>query len=155
MKTLRELYNLPYDETGFRSGLIQWYNAVIDKNVDELDVADISRMIRQNILTDIAINKAIELFLCNPYDGEYKDGALLSLLLTIDTSQINKSKLNELNKLLQLLNNEHKEYDWENNEAKEQYSQNLSAFETKIAMEWYHKNAVAKHPKRIDRKSVV
>jgi len=35
MKSLKELYNLSYDESGFESGLIQWYNNVIDKNVDE------------------------------------------------------------------------------------------------------------------------
>jgi len=60
-------------------------------------------MIRQKFLLDIAIKKTIELFLCDPYNGEYQDGGLLSLLITLDISQINNDKLKELKKSIQIL----------------------------------------------------
>ena len=63
MKTLKEIYDLAYDSSVFRSSLIEWYDQLIDKAYTELDVIDVSKMIRQDILKDIAIKKAIELFL--------------------------------------------------------------------------------------------
>ena len=132
MKSLRELYNLSYDKSGLNSGLIQWYNNMIDKSIDELKVADISKMIRQDILLDIAIKKAIELFFCDPYDGEYQDGELLSLLLTLNMSRISEDKLKELNFFLQSLKTEYINFDWDNKKIEEQYAKDLDKLEVKI-----------------------
>ena len=133
MKSLRELYGLTYDESGFGSGLIRWYNKLIDKSVDELEIADVSKMIRQNILLDIATQKAINIFLYRPYDGEYQDGDLLSLLLTLDISQIDNEQLNELNVFLQELKSNYRNYDWESNQMRDQYAKELNDFEAKIS----------------------
>ena len=133
MKSLKELYNLSYDESGFDSGLIRWYNKVIDKDVDALDATDVSRMIRQNILLDIAIKRTIELFFCDPYDGEYQDGDLLSLFLTLDLSRIKNNQLKEMKLFLQNLKNEYMKFNWENDEKKDQYAKELHDLETKIS----------------------
>ncbi|NEY83225.1 hypothetical protein G4D64_17615, partial [Bacillus sp. 3H-10] len=66
MKTLKELYNLSYDESNFGSGLIKWYNFLLDKKIGELTVTDISKMIRQDILKNLALEKSIDLFILNP-----------------------------------------------------------------------------------------
>ena len=133
MKNLRELYNLSYDESGFGSGLIQWYNALINKCINELEVADVARMVRQNILPDVAIKRAVELFLYNPYDGEHQDGELLSLLLIFDISVINTEMLSQLKNLLQKLKINYKEFDWQSKNAEEQYIKELSELESKIS----------------------
>ena len=133
MKSLRELYNLSVDESGFNSGLVQWYNNVINKSVDELTIADISKMIRQNILADIAVKRAIEIFFLEPYDGEYQDGGLLSFLLTLDMTQIGKGKLNELNAFLRNVKADYTNFDWESKKAEEQYRKEIEEMETKIS----------------------
>jgi len=43
-------------------------------------------MIRQNILRGLAIDRAIELFLNEPFDGEMQDGDLLALLVSCGTA---------------------------------------------------------------------
>jgi len=58
VNTLRELRNLQYDTTDFNSGLICWYK--------------------------VATEKAIKLFLNDPYDGEYRDDELLNILCSFD-----------------------------------------------------------------------
>ena len=89
MKPLKEIYDLTYDSSGFNSGLINWYNKLIDKTYDQLTVTDVSRMIRQDVLKTVAIKRAIELFLNNPYEGEYSDGELLNVLTSLNTNLIN------------------------------------------------------------------
>jgi len=83
-KALKISYGLDYDKSGINTSLIRWYNKLIDKTEEELDAADVRRMIRQDILSEVAIKKAIELFMSNPYGGEMWDGELLSILVTCD-----------------------------------------------------------------------
>ena len=129
MKSLKELYNLSYDESGFESGLIRWYNKVINKSVDELKITDVAKMIRQNILLDIAIKQAIELFFLAPYNGEYQNGDILSLLVTLDLSQIDNDKLKKLKIFIQELKNKYAYFDWENEKSKDKYAEELDVLE--------------------------
>jgi len=133
MKSLKELYNLSYDESEFESGLIRWYNNVINKSIDELEITDVFKMVRQNILLDVAIKKAVELFFLTPYGGEYQDGGLLSLLITLDISQISNDKLKEMKKFIQKLKKDYINFDWENKEFEGQYAKELHELETKIS----------------------
>ena len=55
MKSLKELYNLSYDESGFESGLIRWYNKVINKSVDELKITDVAKMISTRTMENMEI----------------------------------------------------------------------------------------------------
>jgi transcriptional accessory protein Tex/SPT6 len=70
MKTLKDIYYLDYDKSNFNSGLNKWYNNLIDKTVNELVVVDVSKMVRKNILKDLAIEKAIDLFINDPFAVE-------------------------------------------------------------------------------------
>jgi len=98
MSSLRKIHNLSYDTSGFNSGLVNWYNQLIDKSHDGLSIADVCKMIRQDILKDIAVQKAIDLFLNDPYDGEYDDGGLLNVLASLDMENSSTAILAKLKK---------------------------------------------------------
>ena len=84
MKSMKEIYNLSYDTSNFNSGLVNWYNQMIDKTDEELDSTDVSKMIRQNILKEVAVKKIIELSVKGPYDGEFSDGGLLKIIVSLN-----------------------------------------------------------------------
>ena len=125
MKPLKELYNLPYDSSGFNSGLINWYNKVIDKTYEDLTLADVCKMIRQNIVKNVAIKKAIELFLCNPYDGEHIDGDLLATLTSLDTKLFDVHYNRELKYVLEDVKQGYNDFDWSDEKTKIQYAKNI------------------------------
>ncbi|UJW59755.1 hypothetical protein HXZ66_11900 [Bacillus sp. A116_S68] len=43
----------------------EWFNTFIYKNIYGIDVFDLCKMIRQNILRDLAVNKAIDILRFN------------------------------------------------------------------------------------------
>ena len=79
-ETLKQIYHLQYDSFAFESGLINWYNSLLDKTPDELDENDIAKMLRQNILPALAVQKAIEMIEINLMVGYLYNGELLLVL---------------------------------------------------------------------------
>ncbi|HFM0672861.1 TPA: contact-dependent growth inhibition system immunity protein [Escherichia coli] len=71
---------MQYDSFAFKSGLINWYNSLLDKTPDELDENDIAKMLRQNILPALAVQKAIEMIEINLMVGYLYNGELLLVL---------------------------------------------------------------------------
>ncbi|MDF2952733.1 MAG: hypothetical protein K0S18_2316 [Anaerocolumna sp.] len=132
MNTLKELYNLKPDNSGLSTGLINWYNQVINKTYEELDVTDVSKMYRQEIALEIVVNKAIDLILINPYDGEYTDGGLLELITRFELSMIENSKLLKLTALLERLNSEYLSFDWCCDEDMSNFKTNLEILMNRI-----------------------
>ena len=130
MKSFKEQYNLSYDTSGFKSGIIDWYNKLIDKNYDNITVADVSKMIRQDVLKDIAIEKAIELFLLNPFDGEYGFGGLLEILNLLDINSLSLLNVDRLKTALKSIN--FADSEWSNVEEKHQYVRNLESLTIKL-----------------------
>ena len=110
MNTLKQLHDLSYDISGLNSGLITWYNQLIDKSYDDLNTADVCRMIRQDILKDIAIQKAVDLFLIDPYNGEYCDGELLNVLISVDLKLVSKNTIQRLKATLNIVRNEYTDF---------------------------------------------
>jgi len=127
MNSLKNLYGLDYDKSNYKSTLIDWYNRLIDKSVDELSVADVSRMIRQNILRDVAIDRAIELFLLEPFDGEMQDGDLLALLVSCGTEVLKNKRTELLITMISNLENEISDFDWANEDSKSLFERNVIA----------------------------
>jgi hypothetical protein len=132
MNTLRELYNLHPDESGLNTGLINWYNSVIDKTYNELDVADVVKMYRQGIILDVAVERAIDLILLNPYDGEYNDGGLMELIVTMELNQINCEKTEQLKLLIKKILGEYKMFDWCGDEDMNNFKSSIDLLGTKI-----------------------
>lgn len=133
MKSLKEIYKLEYDTSGFNSSLIQWYNITIDKPYDKLDVIDVSRMIRQNILKDVAFNKAFDLLNSNPYCGEYRDGELLDTIVSQDLSINNNSLKRKMGKLLGQLELDYIKYDWVDEDDKKLFFKNMQNLKAQLA----------------------
>ncbi|MCL2086490.1 MAG: contact-dependent growth inhibition system immunity protein [Oscillospiraceae bacterium] len=132
MKSLKEIYGLFYDDSGFNSGLIQWYNRLIDKSYETLDIIDVCKMFRQDILYDVALEKAIDLFLNDPYDGEYCDGGLLETLVSVDISTIKQDRIDKLKTMLEKVKKTFSFFDWEDEELKENYNKNMDEMLKKI-----------------------
>ena len=126
------MYNLAHDSSGFNSGLVNWYNKLIDKTNNELTIADVCKMIRQDVLKDIAINKAIEFFLSDPYDGEYSDGGLLEVLASLDIRSLDVSYINKLNIVLEDVKQDYTDFEWFDDETKNQYAQNIDILAKKL-----------------------
>ena len=125
--SLKNLYGLNYDNSNYQSTLVNWYNKLIDKSIDKLSVADVSRMIRQDIMKDVAIDRAIELFLIEPFDGEMQDGDLLALLVSCGASVVKNSRVQALVALIVKLENEFADFEWANENSRMLFEQNLVA----------------------------
>jgi hypothetical protein len=134
MKTLKDMYNLTYEKNSYNTSLVEWYNQVIDKTVDELNVTDIAKMIRQNILTNVTLEKAFALFFSNPYDGEFLDGDLLETINSTDISTVDKKLIKEMTLKLPIIEREYVSFDWDNEEAEKLYYDNLQILKKSISL---------------------
>lgn len=132
MSTLRELYNLQSDESGLNTGLTIWYNKVINKTYDQLDVTDVAKMYRQELLLDVAIERAIDLVLTNPYDGEYNDGGLMEFIATIDLNRVNCEKIAQLKLVIEKVSSEYTMFDWCTDEEMTNFKSNIDLLRTRI-----------------------
>jgi len=135
--TIREHFNLEYDTSGFGSGLIEWYNTILDKSVNELTAMDVRRLLRQNFIEKIAICKAIELFIANPFDGEFSDGDLLETIIEhwYVISQLHIDFVNLKMIVEQLFETAaYEDFEWDLDENKEEFVSNLKLLKEKIAL---------------------
>lgn len=84
---LSEILNIKNKEIDIKSNLDKWYVTLLNKTMEEVDIKDISRMLRQDILIDLAVNKAVEILKENPLAGEMYDGQLLEILYSVDVNK--------------------------------------------------------------------
>ena len=131
-KTIKEMYCLQQSiqETKQEYALDNWYNRLISKTVDEIDIQDTSRMLSQNIFVELGIKRAIELLSIDPLAGEMYDGQLLELLYSIDLNEF--KDLSQLKLLLQQINNSLPDLEWSNEEDKKEYIELLTNFMKKM-----------------------
>ncbi|MDR1002788.1 MAG: hypothetical protein LBL82_05925 [Oscillospiraceae bacterium] len=125
-RTIREIYKMDYDKSSFESSLVSWYNKFIDKTPKDLDVFDVSRMLRQNILRELAIKKAVHIFNDDPYVGEMYECDLLKRLVGClpEVRGFRQKKLLR-NAVKRALAN-YEEYDWQSVEDKNAFFHNLN-----------------------------
>ena len=131
-KTLRDIYEyglIPDVDT--QNILDEWFNSIMNKEVDELTVADICRMLRQRICSVVAIGKAIELLSEDPFIGELYEGQLMLTLYNAKEKYLCK-RYDDIEPLLErsaLLSRSHV---WDSEYEKLDYLQTLEAFARKI-----------------------
>ena len=90
-KTINELYKVKEIELNKDSTSLEiWFNKVIYKNIEQITVSDVLRMIRQQLFLEIALEKAIEFLKNDPLIGEYYAGELISHLLKINPMLLKK-----------------------------------------------------------------
>lgn len=97
-ETIKKLFHLNYDNQPYPLPI--WYNQLLDKTTDEIDLKDIFRMINNNILPELAIEKAIDAFIVNPFDGEMMDGQILELFVNKSSMFFNSKNV----KFIEMIN---------------------------------------------------
>lgn len=125
-QTIKEIYNLNYEVSSVNSGLMKWYNRVLDKRLGELDEIDVSKMIRQDNLIELAIDSAIDILKDNPFAGEMYDGDLLNTLYSlVGNNKINTEQLKKLKKTVNEFKEHVSEFEWGDVSKEEQFIRNI------------------------------
>lgn len=127
-KLIKEIFSIDQNiQTDMSdSPLDHWYDRLINKNVNEIDLEDVSRMLGQHVLIDLGIEKAIEILSEDPLAGEMYDGHLLKLLYTIETN--NFRDLSQLKRILQTIKSSFSQFEWADEEDQEEYAVLLELF---------------------------
>lgn len=89
---IRDIYQLPQGEVQEDYALDEWFKTLINKEITNLDISDLCRMIKQNIFIEIAIDRAIGLIELNPLEGDVYDGQLLEVLFSVDMEKITEHR---------------------------------------------------------------
>ncbi|MEK3918084.1 contact-dependent growth inhibition system immunity protein [Paenibacillus polymyxa] len=133
-KLIKEIYsidqNIQTDNSD--SPLDHWYDRLVNKKVNELDLEDVSRMLGQHVFIDLGIEKAIEILSEDPLAGEMYDGHLLKLLCSIETN--NFRDLSQLKRLLQTIKSNLSQFEWADEEDQEEYAELLELFLKKVGL---------------------
>ena len=89
--TIGEIYNVKKLALNKDSTSLEvWFNSVIDKNIEQIALSDVLRMIRQQLFLEIALEKSIEFLKDDPFTGEYYSGELIGHLLKINPLLLKK-----------------------------------------------------------------
>lgn len=123
--TIKEIYGCQYISSEELFPLQKWYNNLIDKNIDDLSIADVLKMIRQKVFMDIAISKSIEFLKRDPFAGELYEGQLLEKISQISDSEINKYH-NELQQIVSIGLVQNEKYDWITEDEREEFRKVLN-----------------------------
>ena len=102
MVTLKEQYGLSYDISRAGTSLTLWYDRLIDKTSDNLDILDICRMLRHDIVKELATPIAIEMLMKDPFDGFLYGGELLAMVVEHGVNLYSINNLSELSKRLRV-----------------------------------------------------
>ena len=89
---IRDIYQLPQGEVQENYALDEWFNTLINKEITNLDIIDLCRMIKQNIFIELAIDRAIEHLELNSLEGDVYCGQLLEVLFAVDMDKISEHK---------------------------------------------------------------
>lgn len=105
MTTFRELLliNNSNYEPNSRSSLDEWFSGILDVPIDELEVGDVARAIRQDIFLEDILPKAEIILQKDPLAGEDYDGQLISSIASLNHGEI-KSALPSLQRISSFLN---------------------------------------------------
>lgn len=131
-RKIKEIYDCQYivaDEKLYP--LQKWYNQLIDKDINEITIADVSRMMRQKIFVNLAMVKAIEFLQENIFAGELYDGEILDKISELDISFI-MPYINDLEKILEIASEESVLHEWSYNGEIEEFKKVIELLLRKI-----------------------
>lgn len=131
-KTLKDLYDCDYivsDEELYP--LQKWYNRLLNKTITEIDVCDVSRMIRQKEFMDIAIAKATNLLKDNLFSGELYEGEILEKLFDLDIASL-EPYCAELKVILSHALDESRKHEWLCQEEQDDFEKTIKDFRVKL-----------------------
>lgn len=134
-KKLKDIYSC---ELGQYSGLDKkynleiWYNKLLEKTYSELTIADVMRMIRQEIFIEIALKKAVDLLKDNPLAGEMYEGELLEKLLNEKIEIIKKIYKDDIKMILKQGREIAEKYEWITTDEKNEFLNFIKYYQLKL-----------------------
>lgn len=134
-KKLKDIYSC---ELGQYSGLDKkynleiWYNKLLEKTYSELTIADVMRMIRQEIFVEIALKKAVDLLKDNPLAGEMYEGELLEKLLNEKIEIIKKIYKDDIKMILKQGREIAEKYEWITTDEKNEFLNLIKYYQLKL-----------------------
>ncbi|BCQ36939.1 MULTISPECIES: contact-dependent growth inhibition system immunity protein [Erwinia] len=90
-------------EPSTRSSLDEWFSSIVDVPLDELDVGDIARAIRQDLFLVHILPRAESILKGNPLAGDDYDGQLISSIASLSHNEA-KCVLSSLKRISHILN---------------------------------------------------
>jgi len=121
---LGELFDILSEDIDVKCPLDEWYKALINKRIKDLNINDICKMLRQGIFVEIAIKKAIEILKQNPKTGDFYDGQLIKSICAIDFSEY-KQYLAKMKEVLMHIENTMNGDSWLIEQDFEEYINNI------------------------------
>lgn len=127
--TIAELKNV--DITSFNNyyGLEKWYINMLSKKISELNLRDISTMLRQDVYVDIALPIVWRILCESPFEGEMWEGQLLELLIKYFADHKSALDSIECNSFLENLDEKIEKHEWDSEEKKEKYREYVARFD--------------------------
>lgn len=109
----------------------KWYNQLLDKDYNDLEVLDVTRMIKQKKFLELATAKAMDCNKANPFCGDLWERKVLELLCKLDMNYL-KGYCEDLNDILLRAFMQAQEHEWLCEEEKVAYSKLVGSFLKKI-----------------------
>ena len=133
-KKIYRIKNIDIEELELNSPLDKWFISLVNKQIEELSVLDISRMLRQEIFLDIAMPVTFERLLENPFEGEMYEGQLLELYIRCLSKYLVYEEREKYIYLCTIASKNIDLYDWADEYSKQAYKKILNKLEmlTKI-----------------------
>ncbi|WP_196595780.1 contact-dependent growth inhibition system immunity protein [Pectinatus frisingensis] len=118
-ETISKILNIS-GEIDQKCEMDKWYISLLGKTIGEIDVKDIYRMLRQDILMEIAVPKAFEMLQEDPLTGEMYDGQLLAMLYSVDVNKYKRS-VDKVKGILEKINGNISTFEWMSDEDSKDY----------------------------------
>ena len=123
-KKIKDIYSCKLEQNLDSNKLYNleiWYNKILEKTYSELTIADVLRMIRQEVFIEIALKKAVDLLKDNPLAGEMYEGELLEKLLNEKIEIIKKRYKEDIKGILKQGKKLAENYEWITNDEKNEF----------------------------------
>ncbi|WP_459481106.1 contact-dependent growth inhibition system immunity protein [Clostridium saccharoperbutylacetonicum] len=127
-----KILNVKSEEIDIRCELDEWYVKLLNKRIDEITINDISRMLRQDVLIEVAVTKSIEILNENPLAGEMYEGQLLELLYSVDINKY-KEDIDKVKDILIKIKSNISRFEWTCDEDFKDYLEVLEKYLKKIS----------------------
>lgn len=132
---IKDIYNISFDIANIVDKDIcpmnDWYNDLINKTYNQLDLFDVTRMMIQKLFLEIAISKSMDFLENNPFCGQRYEGELMELLSKMDMIYLDKCKDN-IQHILSKALIENKTYEWICEEEREEFDEVIISFQIKL-----------------------
>lgn len=132
---IKDIYNISFNTADIpredRCPMHDWYEALLNKTYDQLDLFDVTRMLIQKVFLELAISKSIKFIEENPFCGQRYEGELIELLSKLDLIYFDNYK-DSIQRILSKALIKNKTYEWMCEEEREEYSELLNSFQMKF-----------------------